>query len=203
MNNLGIISRYGYKCITISVVLLILSWIFDFWFSFFIILLLATLWVYRNPERLPQSEDSKAILSPIDGVVEDIKKCNYNGRSYSEILIRSRIIDCGVLRATCDMEISDIKRRNGLNLHSSDSSSNLLNNRATIISKNQDIILRISTSALTSKIYLESITYVKSGRRIGFIKDGKVSLLMPLNTRISLTKGDKVKACNIIGYIDE
>lgn len=203
MDNLGIISKYGYKCIAISAVLLIISLIFDLWFSFFVILFLITLWIYRNPERLPQSEDPKAIVSPIDGIVEDIQKCNYNGRSYSEILIRSRIIDCGVLRAACDMEITSIKRRNGLNLHSSDANLNLLNNRATIISKNQDIILRISTSAFTSKVYLENLTCVKSGRRIGFIKDGKVCLLMPLNTRISVAKGDKIKACNIIGYIDE
>ena len=128
MDNLGIISKYGYKCIAISAVLLIISLIFDLWFSFFVILFLVTLWIYRNPERLPQSEDSKAIVSPIDGIVEDIKKCNYNGRSYSEILIRSRIIDCGVLRAACDMEIASIKRRNGLNLHSSDANLNLLNN---------------------------------------------------------------------------
>lgn len=203
MDNLGIISKYGYKCIAILAVLFVLSWIFDFWFGFFALLLLAGLWIYRNPERLPQSDDPKAILSPVDGVVEDIKKSNYNGRSYSEIVIRSRIFDSGVLRAVCDMDISAIKRHNGLNLHSSDVKLNLLNNRAAIITANQDIIIRISTSALSSQIYLENLVCVKSGRRIGFIKDGKVSLLMPLNTRISLAIGDKIKACNLIGYIDE
>ena len=96
-----------------------------------------------------------------------------------------------------------IKRRNGLNIHSSDPNLNLLSNRATIISKNPDLIIRISTSALTSKIYLENLKYVKSGRRIGFLTDGKVAILMPLNTRIAFSKGDKIKACSVIGYIDE
>ncbi|ARQ97874.1 phosphatidylserine decarboxylase-related protein [Campylobacter lanienae NCTC 13004] len=203
MDNLGIISKYGYKCVFIAFVLFVLSWIFNFWPLIFGLLFLISLWIYKNPEKLPQSEDPKAILSPIDGIVEDIKKSNYNGRAYTQILIRNRIFDSGVLRSICDMDISVIKRRNGLNIHSSDPNLNLLSNRATIISKNQDFIIRISTSALTSKIYLENLKYVKSGRRIGFLKDGKVAILMPLNTRIAFSKGDKIKACSVIGYIDE
>lgn len=203
MDNLGIISKYGYKCIAILAVLLGFAWVFDFCFWFFAVLFIVTLWIYRNPERLPASEDAKAVLSPIDGVVEDVKKCNYEGKSYSEIVIRSGVFNSGVLRAACDMEITKIKRRNGLNLHSSDIRLNLLSNRATIIASNQNIVLRISTSALSSKIDLENLTYAKAGRRIGFIKDGKVCLLMPLNTRVSIAKGDKIRACNVIGYIDE
>ena len=203
MDNLGIISKYGYKSVFIAFVLFVLSWIFSFWPLIFSLLFLISLWIYKNPEKLPQSEDPKAILSPIDGIVEDIKKSNYNGRAYTQILIRNRIFDSGVLRSICDMDISVIKRRNGLNIHSSDPNLNLLSNRATIISKNPDLIIRISTSALTSKIYLENLKYVKSGRRIGFLTDGKVAILMPLNTRIAFSKGDKIKACSVIGYIDE
>ena len=203
MDNLGIISKYGYKSVFIAFVLFVLSWIFSFWPLIFSLSFLISLWIYKNPEKLPQSEDPKAILSPIDGIVEDIKKSNYNGRAYTQILIRNRIFDSGVLRSICDMDISVIKRRNGLNIHSSDPNLNLLSNRATIISKNPDLIIRISTSALTSKIYLENLKYVKSGRRIGFLTDGKVAILMPLNTRIAFSKGDKIKACSVIGYIDE
>ena len=203
MDNLGIISKYGYKSVFIAFVLFVLSWIFSFWPLIFSLLFLISLWIYKNPEKLPQSEDPKAILSPIDGIVEDIKKSNYNGRAYTQILIRNRIFDSGVLRSICDMDISVIKRCNGLNIHSSDPNLNLLSNRATIISKNPDLIIRISTSALTSKIYLENLKYVKSGRRIGFLTDGKVAILMPLNTRIAFSKGDKIKACSVIGYIDE
>ncbi len=203
MDNLGIISKYGYKSVFIAFVLFVLSWIFSFWPLIFGLLFLISLWIYKNPEKLPQSEDPKAILSPIDGIVEDIKKSNYNGRAYTQILIRNRIFDSGVLRSICDMDISVIKRCNGLNIHSSDPNLNLLSNRATIISKNPDLIIRISTSALTSKIYLENLKYVKSGRRIGFLTDGKVAILMPLNTRIAFSKGDKIKACSVIGYIDE
>lgn len=203
MDDLGIISKYGYKSVFIAFVLFVLSWIFSFWPLIFSLLFLISLWIYKNPEKLPQSEDPKAILSPIDGIVEDIKKSSYNGRAYTQILIRNRIFDSGVLRSICDMDISVIKRRNGLNIHSSDPNLNLLSNRATIISKNPDLIIRISTSALTSKIYLENLKYVKSGRRIGFLTDGKVAILMPLNTRIAFSKGDKIKACSVIGYIDE
>ncbi|MCR8679250.1 MULTISPECIES: phosphatidylserine decarboxylase [Campylobacter] len=203
MDNLGIISKYGYKCVLISGLIFILSWIFDIWFWLFAALFIATLWVYRNSERLPQSEEAKAILSPIDGIVESITKCNYNGQSYSQIVIRNRIFDSGVLRAVCDVDELIIKKRSGLNIHSSDSNLNLLSNRVTIMSKKEDIIIRISTSAFSSKIYLENFTHMKSGRRIGFLKDGKVAVLMPLNTRISYSKGDKIKACNVIGYIDE
>ena len=203
MDNLGIISKYGYKSVFIAFVLFVLSWIFSFWPLIFSLLFLISLWIYKNPEKLPQSEDPKAILSPIDVIVEDIKKSSYNGRAYTQILIRNRIFDSGVLRSICDMDISVIKRCNGLNIHSSDPNLNLLSNRATIISKNPDLIIRISTSALTSKIYLENLKYVKSGRRIGFLTDGKVAILMPLNTRIAFSKGDKIKACSVIGYIDE
>lgn len=89
MDNLRVISKYGYCSIGLFGVIFLLSLLFDTFIFLSAILLIFVVFIYRNPERLPNVESMDAILSPIDGVIEDIRKSSYNGVLYTEVVIKT------------------------------------------------------------------------------------------------------------------
>ncbi|AGZ82158.1 phosphatidylserine decarboxylase [Campylobacter fetus] len=205
MDNLRVISKYGYRSIGLFGVIFLLSLLFDTFIFLSIILLIFVVFIYRNPERLPAVESMDAILSPIDGVIEDIRKSSYNGVLYTEVVIKNSIFDSGVLRAVANLKVDEIKFKNGLNLATTSLDKNLLNNRVAYICSvgNKQVIIRINSGAISRKIHLEDIKELKVSRRFGFILDGRVSLFLPLTTKLNVSVGNSVKAADLIGFLEE
>ena len=110
----GYIARYGYKCIVFSGILLLLSLLFGFLPLFFTVIFILTLYFFRDPERVPYTDDELALLSPIDGKIADISLSNFEGDDVTKIVIEKSFFGVGSLRAPCDMQILDIRRRHGL-----------------------------------------------------------------------------------------
>ncbi|OCR86169.1 phosphatidylserine decarboxylase [Campylobacter fetus] len=205
MDNLRVISKYGYRSIGLFGVIFLLSLLFDTFIFLSVILLIFVVFIYRNPERLPAVESMDAILSPIDGVIEDIRKSSYNGVLYTEVVIKNSIFDSGVLRAVANLKVDEIKFKNGLNLATTSLDKNLLNNRVAYICSvgNKQVIIRINSGAISRKIHLEYIKELKVSRRFGFILDGRVSLFLPLTTKLNVSVGNSVKAADLIGFLEE
>lgn len=205
MDNLRVISKYGYCSIGLFGVIFLLSLLFDTFIFLSAILLIVVVFIYRNPERLPNVESMDAILSPIDGVIEDIRKSSYNGVLYTEVVIKNSIFDSGVLRAVANLKVDEIKSKNGLNLATTSLDKNLLNNRIAYICSvgDKQVIIRINSGAMSRKIHLEKTKELKAGRRFGFILDGRVSLFLPLTTKLNVSVGNRVKAADLIGFLEE
>ncbi|ABK81867.1 phosphatidylserine decarboxylase [Campylobacter fetus] len=205
MDNLRVISKYGYCSIGLFGVIFLLSLLFDTFIFLSAILLIFVVFIYRNPERLPNVESMDAILSPIDGVIEDIRKSSYNGVLYTEVVIKNSIFDSGVLRAVANLKVDEIKSKNGLNLATTSLDKNLLNNRIAYICSvgDKQVIIRINSGAMSRKIHLEKTKELKAGRRFGFILDGRVSLFLPLTTKLNVSVGNRVKAADLIGFLEE
>ncbi|MBD3865657.1 phosphatidylserine decarboxylase [Campylobacter fetus] len=205
MDNLRVINKYGYCSIGLFGVIFLLSLLFDTFIFLSAILLIFVVFIYRNPERLPAVESMHAILSPIDGVIEDIRKSSYNGVLYTEVVIKNSIFDSGVLRAVANLKVDEIKSKNGLNLATTSLDKNLLNNRIAYICSvgDKQVIIRINSGAMSRKIHLEKTKELKAGRRFGFILDGRVSLFLPLTTKLNVSVGNRVKAADLIGFLEE
>lgn len=201
MDNIRTINKFGYKNIAIFVVLFLLSYFFGFFPYIFGLILLFVILIYRNPEAVPQIDDPKAILSPIDGTIIAVKKSIYKGNNYIEIIIKNTIFNSGVLRSPGNLDIGEILIKNGLNLYSSNTSKNLLSQRVAYICS--PFIIRISSGVFSRKIYFEKLKQIKIGRRFGFIVDGRVSVFIPQSSRIKVSVGNKIKALNIIGFLED
>lgn len=205
MDNLRAINKYGYLPISIFGALFLLSLLFEIYEYFFGLLFLASVFIYRNPERMVEVSDDKAIFSPVDGKIISIKRTIYAGDEYLEVSIRNHLCDCGVLRSVANLKIDRIKKKNGLNLFSSSDAKNLLSNRVAYICSviNKKIVIKICSGVISRKIYYENLKELKAGARIGFIVDGKVSVLLPVDTTLKISTGDKIKACDLIGFLGE
>lgn len=202
MNNISLINKYGYKVVAFFAVCFILSMFFGGHLLFGCFLAIA-IFVYRNPERMAQSDDERAILSPIDGKILSIKQSIYNNTNFTEIIIENSFFDAGVVRAMGNFQVDEIRYKNGLNLANSDSLINLLNCRVAYIGKicGEDAACRISSGAIGGGVYFENITSIKSTRRLGFIVSGRVSLYLPTKARLNVSVGDKIKGCDLIGFL--
>ncbi|ANE36309.1 phosphatidylserine decarboxylase-related protein [Campylobacter iguaniorum] len=204
MDNLKVISKYGYSKIAIFAGLFILSLLFGVCEYFFGFLLLLSIFVYRNPERLPAIDDENAVLSPVDGKIEYIKKSIYNSKEYTEIMIKNSLFDSGVLRSIANLKVKEIRAKNGLNLLSNDVNKNLINSRMALVCdiSGKEVIVRVNLG-FGRKVHFENIKELKAGRRFGFIVSGRVSLFLPTDTRLNVSVGNSIKATELIGFLGD
>jgi len=81
------------------------------------------LYGYRNPERIPEEDDARCIIAPLDGKITNISKISLSdGNDVLRIVIRKSFWDVGILRAPIGMEVTDVKNSfwffHGLIIHS-------------------------------------------------------------------------------------
>lgn len=204
MKDTKIISKFGYKNLIIAATFLLLAFIFDFCEFLFFIIFIFVLIVYRNPEREIASFDNDAILSPIDGKIENIEKVNHENKEFVKIVISNTVFNSGGIRSVCNMDIKDIKIIHGLFLCSYMNQSEVLNERLILQchNKNNEFKFIIIPGALSRKIHFDTAQFLNTGKRFGFIVDGKVILIFPQNIRLQVGVGDKISACDLIGFFN-
>ncbi len=71
-----VISREGWQNIALILVLFVIACFLDFGYILMFFILLITLYMYRNPERIANEDDLQAIISPVDGKIVKRKKCS-------------------------------------------------------------------------------------------------------------------------------
>ena len=142
------------------------------------------------------------MLSPVDGKIKSIDKIYYLDTQCVAITIRKGVFDAGALRAPCDMELLEVKQRHGLFLCNAMEASKNLNERALFICKNSDskFAIRVIAGPLSNGISFQNFSRLKAGRRFGFLSSGEVILILPANTRISVSVGEKVASAGILGF---
>jgi len=200
-----IIAKEGWKYLFYIFVVFLISLVFDMFSWVFLVLLVFTAYLFRNPERLPAEDDDMAVLSPCDGSILSIAKTSYiDGKEYIKVEIQKTLLEVSMLRAPTLMSIKKTKRRHGLMFPSSSLLRDKLGERVTIIcnSRYNELFLNINAGICARKIELfKTIGPLKSAQRFGILVDGNIELYLALDTRIKVSVGDDVKAGeSVLGY---
>ncbi len=199
--DIRLISKFGYIKIAVCGVLFILSVCLNFLWILFGLLFVFMLWFYRNPER-ECSEQKSAVFSPVDAKVVAIRKVAYENEEFVEVLMKKRFWGVGVLRSPFDAADVDVKFRGGLGLYSTNQFTNLLNRRTSFAGENEEgkrVVVRFFDGIFGSIKFTKKQNLV-AGRRMGFMRDGKVGILVPLDYHICVDLGTKVRACGQVAY---
>jgi len=200
-----LIAKEGRKYLFFVAVLFVLSLWFDFFSWVFFVILIFTVYLFRNPERIPAEDDDMAILSPSDGVITNISKSKHSDeKEYLKVEIQKSLLEVSILRAPTAMNIKSTQRRHGLFLPTKLDLSKKLGERVTLVCKNNysDIFININAGVFARKIELfKTIGPLKSAQRFGILVEGNVELHLPLDSRVKVAIGDEVKAGgSVLGY---
>ena len=201
-----IIAKEGWNHVVLALTVFLLSYILSFFSWFFFAVFLFVLFIYRNPERIVEEDDELSIVAPIDGKIIQIAKVQLDdGTESLSVVIKKKILDVGVMRAPMAMSIIDEEKRFGLFLPPDSSLFSTLGEKNTLTCKGKlaTIKMVIGAGRFSQKISLfDKLGILKSGQRLGFLNDGEVTLLLPLDTRIKVSLGAEVKAAiDVLGYL--
>ena len=167
----------------------------------FIIIYSSVLWFFRNPKRKIVIDNDK-VLSPADGKIVNIEKVKENEFFQDErirISIFLSITNVHVTRFPISGKIIYNKYNPGKYLVAWHSKSSEKNERTTVVIRNNyfgDILYRQIAGAVARRIvnYAKTDLEVIQGEDSGFIKFGsRVDIFLPLNSNISVKKGQSVK----------
>ncbi|MAS16511.1 MAG: phosphatidylserine decarboxylase family protein [Flavobacteriaceae bacterium] len=159
------------------------------------------LWFFRNPKRNIIIDDN-VILSPADGKIVDIKEVNENEFFKDDrikISIFLSITNIHVTRFPISGKIIYNKYHPGKYLLAWHPKSSEKNERTSVVIRNNsfgNILYRQIAGAVARRIvnYAKTNLKVIQGEDSGFIKFGsRVDIFLPLNSNISVKKGQNVK----------
>jgi phosphatidylserine decarboxylase len=167
----------------------------------FIILFITVLQFFRNPKRNTQLNDNH-IIAPVDGkvvVIEEVHEPEYFKDKRLQVSIFMSPINVHVTRYAMSGKVKYSKYHPGKYLVAWHPKASTENERTTVVLENNsfgEVMYRQIAGALAKRI----VNYAKEGQKIiqgtdaGFIKFGsRVDLYLPLNTKIDVKIGDKVK----------
>ena len=119
MGHTQIIAKEGWNQIIIALMVFLFFYAISFLAWVFFAILLFTIFIYRNPERILEEDDELSFVAPIDGKIINIAKVNLrDGTPMLSVVIKKAIWDVGIMRAPMAMSIVEIKKRFGLFLPS-------------------------------------------------------------------------------------
>ena len=204
--------KEGYKIITIALILTVVGVLLAeklipiFWLSktiqiVIVVFLITILQFFRNPKRLGVLDDN-TIMAPVDGkvvVIEEVEEPEYFKDKRLQVSIFMSPINVHVTRYAMSGEIKYSKYHPGKYLVAWHPKASTDNERTTVVINNTtfgDVLYRQIAGALAKRIvnYANVGDAVIQGEDAGFIKFGsRVDLYLPLNTKLKVKLGDKVK----------
>jgi len=156
---------------------------------------------FRNPKRTtPISDDH--IIAPVDGkvvVIEEVFEPEYFKDKRLQVSIFMSPINVHVTRYALSGLVKYSKYHPGKYLVAWHPKASTENERTTVVVENGkfgEVLYRQIAGALAKRIvnYAKKGDEVEQGTDAGFIKFGsRVDLYLPLNTKINVKIGDKVK----------
>lgn len=166
-----------------------------------VILFLLVLQFFRNPNREVLIADDNIIYAPADGkivVIEETFEPEYFKEKRLQISIFMSPTNVHVNRNPVSGTVNYFKYHPGKYLVAWHPKSSTENERTTVVidNGNTEILLRQIAGAMAKRIknYLQEGDQVEQGSEMGFIKFGsRVDLFLPLNTKIEVALGQKVK----------
>ncbi|WP_343352983.1 phosphatidylserine decarboxylase [Helicobacter mastomyrinus] len=210
MTTTQIIAKQGW----IGALVLLGAFLLTLWFDWnlcaFVLFVLLVLWLimFRNPERIPNINESNAFTSPVDGIIRDIQSIE----GEINILIETRFIDVGVIRAPYDVVKGECQEKRGLSLTCcAKDKTNLLNASMSFQSLEDRKFTLDFYPIFFSSHHIFASSDLNVGERIGFMKAGMTRINIPqqkgLNAaevELKVSIGDRVKALqSVIGYFYE
>ena len=210
MNLFQKIHREGYKILLMSIILLALLNVGVFYFFpnlliavgvISLVLFFLVLQFFRNPRREILVADDNVVYAPADGkivVIEETSENEYFQDKRLQVSIFMSPTNVHVNRNPISGTVNYFKYHPGKYLVAWHPKSSDENERTTTVIGNGDseILMRQVAGALAKRIvnYLEIGDEVTQGADMGFIKFGsRVDLYLPLDAKIEVQKGDKVK----------
>lgn len=164
-------------------------------FALSFVLLLFTLWFFRDPERTPPNEPV-ALVAPADGRVADIQT-NADGTQTLGIFLS--VFDVHVQRAPLDGLITEVDYRRGKFHDARDARASTENEQRTLTLVAADgyrVVVRQIAGLIARRIvgWRDKGATVQRGERIGMIRFGsRVELVVPAGTELTVRLGQHVK----------
>jgi len=180
--------------------LAVASWFVTVWLSlFFLLLILFTLFFFRDPDRVTPS-DSGAIVAAADGTVTDIveiEEAKLLKTRTRRVGIFLSIFDVHTNRAPVDGRVIYCQRRQGLCVDARRPDCSEKNEAMTWAFENSraTIVVRQLTGAIARRIVAWSKVgdELKKGDRFGMIRFGsRTEVYLPLNAEPLVKVGDHV-----------
>ena len=168
---------------------------------FLILLFITVLQFFRNPTRSTTINDNH-IIAPVDGkvvVIEEVFEPEYFNDKRLQVSIFMSPINVHVTRYALSGNVVHSRHHPGKHLVAWHPKSSTDNERTTIVIKNETfgkVLYRQIAGAFAKRIvnYAVEENNVTQGEDAGFIKFGsRVDLFLPLNTKLHVKIGDKVK----------
>lgn len=207
--------REGYLIIAFGLLILIgiqflnfLLWLAVGWLWLFLLLTVGVLVMayliiqfFRIPKILFQGADNE-IISPADGkvvVIEEVEETEYFNDRRIQISIFMSPLNVHANFNPISGIVKYAKYHAGLFLVAWHPKSSTDNERTTFVVEHptgKEVMFRQIAGAVARRIcyYIEPGDQVKAGEEYGFIKFGsRIDLLLPLDTKIDVEIGDKVK----------
>ena len=204
------IHKEGYKILTglgllIGVVNLLVFWYFPNALQVVgiisMVLFLLVLQFFRNPNREITLTDDNIVYAPADGkivTIEEVVENEYFKTKKLQVSIFMSPVNVHVNRNPVSGTVNYYKYHPGKYLVAWHPKSSTENERTTTVINNngEEILLRQIAGFLAKRIvnYVEVGEEVEQGKDMGFIKFGsRVDLYLPLDTKIEVKIGQKVK----------
>mgnify|MGYP001499734556 CR=1 FL=1 len=167
-------------------------------------------WFFRDPERRIPNEPN-VIVSPADGKITEIVTENepINGRLCKRVTIFLSVFNVHVNRVPIEGTIEDIRYNSGKFLAAFNPKASMDNEQNLILINNgrTHIFVKQIAGLIARRIvcWPKKGDHYESGQRYGLIRFGsRVDILLPENTKLSITCGDKVSGGkSIIGYLNQ
>jgi len=166
-----------------------------------VLFLIIVLQFFRNPKRVTNINENQ-IIAPVDGkvvVIEEVEEPEYFKGKKLQVSIFMSPINVHVTRYALSGLVKYSKYHAGKYLVAWHPKASTENERTTIVIENNtfgEVLYRQIAGALAKRIvnYAEEGEKVVQGTDAGFIKFGsRVDVFLPLNTKLAVKIGDKVK----------
>lgn len=159
-------------------------------------------WFFRNPERhAPEGDD--VIVSPADGrilKIEEVEGGPFGAGRRRKISIFMNVFNVHVNRAPCAGKIESIRYHPGRFLSADLDKASELNERNTILIRmdsGMDIVTIQVAGLIARRIvcWIKEGMQIQKGERFGMIRFGsRLEVLLPLETKVVIREGDRVRA---------
>ncbi len=190
---LSLLAREGQLPVLLLVVALAVSgWLGLWWpFALLALLLLAALWIYRQPHRqIPAAP--LGLLAPVDGRVVRIERARdpYLQREAWEVSIGMSLRDTGVVRSPTEGKVM----HQWLDRNTGPCSAGCLAHHVQT-DEGDDVVVRLHRGRLLGRLHASLVNgeRVGQGERYGFVPLGReVTLWLPTGIRLLVREGQRV-----------
>lgn len=204
------IHKEGYRILSVLALFFAVVNFVVFWFApnalmvvgiISLVLFLLVLQFFRNPTREITLTDENIVYAPADGkivTIEEVVENEYFNAKKLQISIFMSPVNVHVNRNPVSGTVNYFRYHPGKYLVAWHPKSSTENERTTVVINNgeEEILLRQIAGFMAKRIvnYLDVGEKVEQGKDMGFIKFGsRVDLFLPLDTKIQVKIGQKVK----------